>query len=117
MKVMEQLYIYLWDNQRENNCNSVFIDGKTPLLIDPGHLHNVQILFDKMSGDGIDPKRIKVVISTHGHPDHFEGTLAFKDTGAKIGISRREEQYIEDVGRPCTCSKEPPCPSIGSTST
>ena len=33
MKVMEHLYVYLWDDPRENNCNSIFIDGKTPLLV------------------------------------------------------------------------------------
>ncbi len=100
MKVMEQLYVYLWDDQRENNCNSIFIDGRTPLLIDPGHLDKVNILFDRMKDDGVDPGRVRTVICTHAHPDHFEGTLAFKDTAAKIGISRREEHYIEEVGRP-----------------
>ena len=100
MKVLEQLYLYLWEDQRENNCNSVFIDGKVPLLIDPGHLNRVEILFDRMRQDGVDPDRIKAVIITHGHPDHFEGCRALENTGAKIGLSKREEQYIEEVGRP-----------------
>ncbi|MFH1115871.1 MAG: MBL fold metallo-hydrolase [Pseudomonadota bacterium] len=100
MKILEHLYLYLWDDPRENNCNSIFIDGKTPVLIDPGHLDKVNMLFDRMKDDGIDPGRVKAVICTHGHPDHFEGTLAFGKTAAKIAISRREEQYIEQVGRP-----------------
>ena len=100
MKIAEHLYVYLWTDQRENNCNSIYIDGKMPLLIDPGYPQKVGSLFDKMKADGLDPQRIKVVVSTHAHPDHFGGTSAFKDNSVKIGISRREERYIEDIGRP-----------------
>lgn len=99
MKIAEQLYVYLWQDDRENNCNSVFIDGQIPLLIDPGHLRRVNVLFGKMAKDGVDPVRIKVVICTHGHPDHFEGTLAFRDPSTKIGISQQEEKYIDEIGR------------------
>lgn len=100
MKVTERLHIFVWHDQRENNCNSVFIDGKVPLLIDPGHLHKVNMLFDRMAEDGVDAGRIKAVICTHGHPDHFEGTLAFARSSAKIGLSQKEEKYIEEIGRP-----------------
>jgi hydroxyacylglutathione hydrolase len=44
--------------------------------------------------------RIKAVICTHGHPDHFEGTVAFRDSSAKIGLSQQEERYIDEIGRP-----------------
>ena len=100
MKVTEQLYVYLWADQRENNCNSVFIDGKVPLLIDPGHQHRLDDLFSRMRADGVDPGRIKVVVCTHAHPDHFEGAAAFKDSSVKIAISQQEERFIEDIGRP-----------------
>jgi len=110
MKVMEHLYVYLWDDPRENNCNSIFIDGKTPLLVDPGHLNKMNVLFDRMKDDGVDPGRVKAIVCTHAHPDHFEGTLAFKDSTAKIGISKREEQYIEDVGRTMYAQQGTPVP-------
>jgi len=100
MKVTEHLYVYLWGDTRENNCNSVFIDGKAPLLIDPGHSHKVDDLFSRMRADGVDPARIKVVICTHAHPDHFEGKSVFKDSSVKIAISQQEERFIEEVGRP-----------------
>jgi glyoxylase-like metal-dependent hydrolase (beta-lactamase superfamily II) len=99
MKISDHIYLYLWDQPRENNCNSVLIDGKTPLLIDPGHLHRVPHLFERIRADGFDPEKIKAVICTHGHPDHFEGTLAFEKAPVKIGVSMREERYIEEVGR------------------
>ena len=97
MKVAEHLYVYLWNDPRENNCNTIFIDGKIPLLIDPGHLPRVQELFSRMRADGADPGGIRIVISTHAHPDHFEGTLAFKDTAVKIAVSQQEEKYIEEM--------------------
>ncbi len=100
MKLLENLYVFLWNNQRENNCNSVLIDGKLPLLVDPGHLHWVTQLLKRVESDGLNPAEIRAVVCTHGHPDHFEGTLAFKDWEVKIGISRREERFIEEVGRP-----------------
>lgn len=100
MKIAEQLYIYLWTDQRENNCNTIFIDGKVPCLIDPGLARRVPSLFERMRADGLDPRQIKVVISTHGHPDHFEGTHAFMTNSVKLGMSRQEEKFIEEVGRP-----------------
>ncbi|HMK34731.1 MAG TPA: MBL fold metallo-hydrolase [Desulfomonilaceae bacterium] len=100
MKIAEHLYIYLWGDPRENNCNSIFIDGKTPLLIDPGHGHRVNDLFGRMREDGVDPERIRMIVCTHAHPDHFSGTAAFHGSHQKIAISREEEKYIEDIGRP-----------------
>ena len=100
MKVTEHLYIYLWNDQRENNCNSIFIDGKVPLLIDPGHLHRVDHLTSRMRADGLDPERIRVIINTHCHPDHFEGNRAFENSRVKIACSQEEEKFLEEVGRP-----------------
>lgn len=99
MRVSDSLYLYLWSEPRENNCNSVFIDGKVPTLIDPGHLHRVPDLFRRMQEDGIDPRRIEVVLCTHFHPDHFEGTAAFKDARVKIALARQDEQLLDDEGR------------------
>lgn len=100
MKVAEHLYVYLWADPRENNCNSVFIDGKVPLLIDPGHRHRVGDLLNRLRGDGVDPARIRLIICTHGHPDHFEGADTFRDQHVKVAMSQQEEEYIEEVGPP-----------------
>lgn len=100
MRVTEHLYVYLWADQTENNCNSVFIDGKTPVLIDPGHLNRTGQLFDRMRADGANPDRIEVVIGTHAHPDHVEGVAAFRAGSVKLTLSKQEDQFVEKVGRP-----------------
>ena len=30
MKIADNFFIYLWNNPKENNCNSYVIDGKVP---------------------------------------------------------------------------------------
>ncbi len=99
MRIGDQLYLYLWNNSQDMNCNSVFIDGKVPLLIDPGWPHHVESLFRRMREDGVDPAKIKVVLCTHGHPDHFGGAFAIRSSSVRIAISRLEEKFIEETGR------------------
>lgn len=99
MRVSEHLYIYLWSDQRENNCNSVFIDGKVPMLVDPGHLHHVPDLLSRMRDDGLDTGRIRMVLCTHFHPDHFEGTTAFLNSGVKIALAKQDERLLQEEGR------------------
>ncbi len=99
MKIAEHLYVHLWADPRENNCNSIFIDGKVPLLIDPGHRHRIESLVDRIRGDGVDPARLKLIICTHAHPDHFEGAEALRDKSVKVAMSRQEEDYVEEIGR------------------
>jgi hydroxyacylglutathione hydrolase len=97
MKVADHFYVYLWNDTRENNCNSIFIDGKVPLLIDPGIKSRIQELFSRMRADGVDPGKISLIIGTHAHPDHLEGALAF-NPNVRIALSQREQKYIEEMG-------------------
>ncbi|MFC1833914.1 MBL fold metallo-hydrolase [Thermodesulfobacteriota bacterium] len=100
MKLNEYVYLYLSPEQGENNCNSIVIDGKVPLLIDPGRQGALAGLMQSMDADGFDPSSIKLVIATHAHPDHMEGTVPFARAGAKIAISQQEERYMENEMRP-----------------
>jgi glyoxylase-like metal-dependent hydrolase (beta-lactamase superfamily II) len=112
MQVSDNVYVYLWHDQGENNCNSVFISGKAPALIDPGLLHRVPDLLERMRDDGVDPTVIKVVLCTHFHPDHFEGTAAFRDAGAKIALARQDERLLEEEGNRMFARPGVPMPDL-----
>jgi glyoxylase-like metal-dependent hydrolase (beta-lactamase superfamily II) len=99
MKIEEDLYAYLWQDPYENNCNTYVIRGEMTTLIDPGHSHHVERLFQQMAGDGIYPEEIQLVLITHTHPDHFEGLEKFLDKPVKVAMNREEEQYLLRSGK------------------
>jgi hydroxyacylglutathione hydrolase len=93
MKVFEDFYVYPWVSYQENNCNTVFIDGEVPLLIDPGHTHLFDRVVEGMARDGKPAESVKMVWCTHGHPDHIEAVERF-DAGVIRGISREEYDHL-----------------------
>jgi glyoxylase-like metal-dependent hydrolase (beta-lactamase superfamily II) len=99
MKLGKDLYVYLWQNPYENNCNTYIIHGEKTILIDPGHSRHVERLFHQMEGDGISPEEIEIAILTHSHPDHLEGLEAFLEKSVKIAMSRDEERYLLESGK------------------
>jgi glyoxylase-like metal-dependent hydrolase (beta-lactamase superfamily II) len=98
MRLFEEFYIYPWLSMTENNCNTVFINGKVPLLIDPGHRHLFNHVIEGMANDGKVVDSVKMVILTHGHPDHTEACDLFGDEVIKA-ISRKEHEYLIGEGK------------------
>lgn len=77
-------------------ANSIFIITKEGVIvIDTGssYLYGKQLLKEIRK---ITQKKIRYVINTHHHPDHFLGNLAFK--GANIQALPYTKKYIEDNG-------------------
>ena len=77
MKLRDDLYLYLWEDPYENNCNSYVIAGEVTVLIDPGHSRHLESLFRRMEEEGLSSDAIDLIIPTHGHPDHLEGVILF----------------------------------------
>ena len=117
MKLVENLYAYLWpgitmaEMQRYgNNCNSYLIanslkEGKH-IIIDPGQVVNevkqrcLDRLIVEMNKDGIRVDDIGLIIYTHAHPDHYEAGPAIKGmSNAPIAISKDESEFMNTVGR------------------
>jgi len=99
MKVTDHLCAYIWRNMQANNCNSFVVrTPKTTCLIDPGHRAFLPQLFRSMREDGFAPEEVKLVVLTHGHPDHLEGGLEFRKMGAHLAIHRAEEEYLKEIG-------------------
>jgi hydroxyacylglutathione hydrolase len=95
MQIIGDLYAYPWVSYQENNCNTIFIDGDVPILIDPGHSHLFDRVAQGMARDGLDVRGVKMVLCTHGHPDHIEAVGRFDDDVIK-GISAEEYAYLTD---------------------
>jgi len=98
MKLDSDLYVYIWKSTLENNSNSYFIDGEVPLVIDPGHQHLVKNLITHMEKDGKRFEDIRLIIATHGHPDHFEATQTFSRGGVMVALHEEEEKFLKEVG-------------------
>ena len=98
MKLLDDLYYYPWTSFTENNCNTYFIDGEVKTLIDPGHLHLFSHVIDGMAEDGLSLDDVDVVIATHSHPDHFEGSVRFHGKPVRIGMHEEGERYLAEIG-------------------
>jgi hydroxyacylglutathione hydrolase len=98
MKLLEDLYVYPWLSSQENNANTIFIDGDVPTLIDPGHTHLFSYVMQGAARDGISLDASKLIICTHGHPDHMEAVARF-DADAIKAMSRREYDYLQGEGK------------------
>ena len=99
MKLDNDIFVYEWTNPMENNCNSYFIGGTVRALIDPGLTAFLPDLLGKMEKDGIDTDAIQYVISTHSHPDHFEGSQTFSGRdGVRIGLHSEGITFLNGMG-------------------
>jgi len=98
MKLDSDLYAYIWKSTMENNSNSFVVGGEMPLVIDPGHQHLVKNLVNQMEKDGNRFEDIRLIICTHGHPDHFEATQTFARGGTMVALHPDEEKFLKEVG-------------------
>jgi glyoxylase-like metal-dependent hydrolase (beta-lactamase superfamily II) len=98
MRIVKDLYFYPWMSFQENNANTVFIGGTVPTIVDPGHAHLFGGTRDAMLRDGVDAGRTKLVILTHGHPDHIEAADRFDDSVVRA-ISEEEYRYLQGEGK------------------
>jgi len=99
MRFSEDIYVYEWTSYFDNNCNSYYIGGGVQALIDPGLKKYLPELLKNMEEDGIAREDIRYVINTHSHPDHYEGSVLFNDSGVEIALHEKEIQFLEGGGR------------------
>jgi len=109
MKILNQLYAYVWQGQ-DNNCNSYLfsglLEGDRHVLVDPGYRQTprtrepgLERLYAEMRRDGLDPEAIGLILLTHCHPDHFEGAGRLRQqTRALVAIHRLEADIYAKFG-------------------
>ena len=98
MKIFDDFYVYPWTSYEANNCNTIFIDGEVPTLIDPGHTHLFKHVMEGMMRDGKSPDNVRLVLCTHSHPDHMEGIQLFDNEVLK-GIGKIEYEHLANGGK------------------
>jgi len=98
MIIEKDLFHYPWENPLENNCNSYIIGGDITALIDVGHLKHLGRLLAAMEEDGFTPGDLNLIMSTHCHPDHFEGVSQFVESEVAMAMHQEEERYLKAHG-------------------
>ena len=98
MKLNSQLFYYPWTNFSINNCNTYLIGNQSFILVDPGLDFCLPEVLAEMTKDGIDPDKIDLVITTHSHPDHFEGVRSFVSKGIKLALHEDEDKFLRQHG-------------------
>ncbi|MEI6127074.1 MAG: MBL fold metallo-hydrolase, partial [Pseudomonadota bacterium] len=99
MKITDGVYAYIWTNMMENNCNTFVLKGDSLILIDPGLKRYVPDILDAMKKDGLNPDEIKLVMNTHSHPDHFDGSSCFLSDTVRITMHEEEEKFLNGIGK------------------
>ena len=93
--VKENVYVLaIWDSNWNSYNNCYFIvqeDGIT--LIDSSKEAHSAYLVHALKQLGKSPEDVKLVLATHGHEDHVQGTAIFKN--AKKYIHHQERSLIE----------------------
>jgi hydroxyacylglutathione hydrolase len=109
MRIVENLYAYVWQGN-DNNCNSyVFAEalkGGKHIVVDPGHLVTpsygelgLEMLYRGMDRDGLSSSNIGLLILTHGHPDHGEAAMEIRETqNALVALHKADEPVYSMFG-------------------
>jgi len=95
-KIFDGLYGFIWQDYRQNNCNSYLIDADKRILIDPGHSHLFSHVEQGLLSLRIDPLSIDLVLITHAHPDHMEASLLFKKP-TMLTMSETDFAYLREL--------------------
>jgi glyoxylase-like metal-dependent hydrolase (beta-lactamase superfamily II) len=99
MAGLDNLMAFIWRDPRANNCNTYLIDGRAPLLIDPGHSAFIENIAGRMEESGFNLPRLALAVCTHGHPDHAEGAEVLAEIPVPVAIHETEEPCLKDMAR------------------
>jgi len=93
-KIFEGLYAFIWQDYRQNNCNSYLIDDGKKVLIDPGHSHLFNHVEQGLASLRIEHNAIDLIIVTHAHPDHMEAAFHFSKP-TQITMGKTDYDYLK----------------------
>lgn len=77
-----------------NHC--YIIKGKDAIMIDAGPPKSGKSFMKKLNSLSIRPDEIKLIVLTHGDPDHAGSAKEIKEiTGARIAVHEYDKKYLE----------------------
>ena len=78
------------------NANHFVFNGTNKVLIDTGYKKHLDETFYLIRQTGLDPAKVELIISTHGHCDHIGGNKAIYDlSGCAIAMHSIDRYHIE----------------------
>lgn len=94
MKLTDNVYFYPETGMMD--CNTYVIKDEITALIDPGLEHYLPGLIRAMHADGIDPRKINLILNTHLHADHYWASDALRKlSGAKVLLHPLQKESYE----------------------
>ncbi|MBE6704812.1 MAG: MBL fold metallo-hydrolase [Ruminococcaceae bacterium] len=80
--------------------------GDGLIMLDSGYQHSLYIVLHNMYLLGLDPKKLKYIVHTHGHIDHMGATQALVQMfGCKTFLGEPDKDYVNGV-LPLSWAKE-----------
>lgn len=94
MKLTEKVYCY--PEKGMIDCNSYVIKDDLLVVIDTGLTDYLPDRLEDMVRDGLDPKKIDLIVNTHLHGDHCWANQTLKQfSGAKIAQHALHKKYYD----------------------
>jgi len=80
------------------DCHVYLLDGgDTYVLVDAGSGRATQAIVAQIEADGLDPRRVRQILLTHGHADHAAGAAALRERlGAVVLASPEVARFVRD---------------------
>ena len=68
--------------------------GDGLIMLDSGYQQSLYLVIQNMHAMGLDPLKLKYIVHTHGHIDHFGATRSLVElTGAKTFLGAPDREY------------------------
>ncbi|MDR2349615.1 MAG: MBL fold metallo-hydrolase, partial [Deltaproteobacteria bacterium] len=95
------IYVYYPQAAGGVCSNTVVIDGREKIIVDPGLGHLWKSLEKEIREEsGIRPEDFSMVIHTHSHPDHMDaGSLLEDRYGVTQAMSAEEKEFLDGPGQ------------------
>jgi hydroxyacylglutathione hydrolase len=80
------------------NGNHFVYRGRKPVLIDTGNVRNFDQTDQVITGLGVDPSSVKLIINTHTHCDHIGGNRSIQErSNCDIALHRFGKHFIDTL--------------------